>query len=238
MPFIYKTTNIVNGKIYIGKAKYNNPLYVGSGLKIASAIKKYGKDKFIKVILEECTDSNVNDREIYWIKYTNSTNDNIGYNISKGGEGGAHYWATLTDEERKKHNKKISESRKGQSTGRRSDETKKKQAASFKKYADQNPDFFKKRGLLKCKNYICINHKDLTLFRTHNLKEFCIEHDIDFAAMRHNSRTRKTMCNGYWTCSFREFDHTIDDKAIISILLEEYITNKHKTNGNLQSNNT
>jgi hypothetical protein len=29
---IYKTTNLINDKIYIGKDKHNNPKYYGSGL--------------------------------------------------------------------------------------------------------------------------------------------------------------------------------------------------------------
>lgn len=36
---VYKTTNLINGKIYIGKDKYNNPKYLGSGKNIRRAIK-------------------------------------------------------------------------------------------------------------------------------------------------------------------------------------------------------
>ena len=43
---IYKTTNLVNGKIYIGKDKYNNPKYLGSGKILKLAINKYGKGNF------------------------------------------------------------------------------------------------------------------------------------------------------------------------------------------------
>jgi len=41
---IYKTTNLINGKYYIGKDKYNNPSYLGSGFILYQAIKKYGKE--------------------------------------------------------------------------------------------------------------------------------------------------------------------------------------------------
>lgn len=86
---IYKTTNLINGKIYIGQDKKNNPSYYGSGLKLIKAIKKYGRENFKKDILEECTDENhMNEREGYWIKYHNSTDRKIGYNISEGGKEG------------------------------------------------------------------------------------------------------------------------------------------------------
>jgi hypothetical protein len=86
---IYKTTNNVNGKIYIGQDYYNNPKYFGSGLIIQRAIKKYGIDSFKKEILERCkTQEELNEREIYWIAFYNSCDKKIGYNISHGGQGG------------------------------------------------------------------------------------------------------------------------------------------------------
>ena len=86
---IYKTTNIVNGKYYIGKSKYNREEYLGSGKILLQSIKKNGKKLFIKEILEYCeTDKELNIREKYWIKKLDSTNKNKGYNIQLGGQGG------------------------------------------------------------------------------------------------------------------------------------------------------
>ena len=50
---VYKVTNSVNGKFYIGVHKTRNPYdsYMGSGEGIKLAIKKYGKDKFVKQVL-------------------------------------------------------------------------------------------------------------------------------------------------------------------------------------------
>lgn len=86
---IYKTTNLINGKIYIGQDKNNNPRYYGSGKILNLSIKKYGKENFKKEILEECkSEDHLNEREIYWISNYNSTDRKIGYNISDGSKEG------------------------------------------------------------------------------------------------------------------------------------------------------
>ena len=96
---VYKTTNKLNGKIYIGKDESNNPSYIGSGVILKKAINKYGKDNFIKEILEECNSRELlNDREIYWIDKYKSTDHTIGYNIAEGGNGGNTYFGKTDSE--------------------------------------------------------------------------------------------------------------------------------------------
>lgn len=93
---IYKITNIVTNKIYIGKtiktltermsrhfwsAIKNSPYY------LHKSIKKYGKENFIIEEIEVCNSlEQLNEREIYWIKELNSKIPN-GYNMTDGGEG-------------------------------------------------------------------------------------------------------------------------------------------------------
>ena len=50
---IYKVTNLINNKIYIGKHQTKNPhdSYYGSGYMIRTWIEKYGKENFKKEIL-------------------------------------------------------------------------------------------------------------------------------------------------------------------------------------------
>lgn len=86
---IYKITNKITGKIYIGKDTTSDPKYYGSGKLITRAITKYGINNFEKKIIEECSDyQTLSEREIFWITFYNSTNLQVGYNISKGGDGG------------------------------------------------------------------------------------------------------------------------------------------------------
>jgi len=87
--FIYKTTNLINGKIYIGRHSTNNfdDGYLGSGVLINKAIKKYGKQNFKREILEFCyTLESLYKREEYWIKEFNAIC--LGYNISNKSDGG------------------------------------------------------------------------------------------------------------------------------------------------------
>lgn len=89
--YIYKTTNKINGKIYVGQHMGNNfdPEYYGSGKYLNNAIRKYGVNNFTVEILEFCeTKDSLNQREIFWIHELQSQNNDIGYNISFGGDGG------------------------------------------------------------------------------------------------------------------------------------------------------
>ena len=87
---IYKTTNLVNQKIYIGKDVKNNPKYLGSGLRLKDAINKYGVHNFVKEILEDgiVDKDTLSKREVFWIAHYKSNNRNYGYNLTSGGDGG------------------------------------------------------------------------------------------------------------------------------------------------------
>lgn len=94
--YIYKIINKLNGKAYVGQHKIPTKpesfrRYMGKGIAIREAIKKYGKENFDKIILEEIEDdekhSLVSEREKFWITNEETKYPN-GYNISEGGEGG------------------------------------------------------------------------------------------------------------------------------------------------------
>ena len=87
---IYKTTNIVNGKFYIGKhqTKNLNDGYLGSGKLLRKAIKKYGVENFHREILYECSsEKEMNLREKILVVPDIETN----YNLCPGGRGGFGY---------------------------------------------------------------------------------------------------------------------------------------------------
>lgn len=87
---IYRTTNLINGKTYVGQHKYKNldDNYFGSGVLIKQAIKKYGKENFKKEILE-ANIPNVdlaNDFEQMYILFERAKGK-AEYNIANGGKG-------------------------------------------------------------------------------------------------------------------------------------------------------
>lgn len=87
--YIYKITNKLDGKSYIGQKKSTKLVehYWGSGDLITAAIRKYGIDNFDREILEWCNSKEeLNTAEIYWIKKFNTIE--TGYNLSPGGNGG------------------------------------------------------------------------------------------------------------------------------------------------------
>ena len=81
---IYKITNLLNNKIYVGADRKNNNEYLGSGIVIRRIVKKYGTINFKKEILEECkSEKQLIERESYWIKELDSSNPDIGYNVNR-----------------------------------------------------------------------------------------------------------------------------------------------------------
>lgn len=88
--FIYITTNMANGKRYIGqKIVDKNGIwkeYLGSGLLIKKAISKYGKENFYKDIVDIAYDANeLDNKEKEWIAKYNAAGVNDFYNLTKGG---------------------------------------------------------------------------------------------------------------------------------------------------------
>ena len=113
--YIYKTTNLINGKIYVGQKKSDVFLkeeYLGSGRYLNNAINKYGRENFKVQLIEWCeTFEIINEREKYWISYFNCRDSKIGYNIAEGGEGG-DTWNNHTEEDKKIIGKKLSDNMK------------------------------------------------------------------------------------------------------------------------------
>ena len=96
---IYQIKNKINGHMYIGLSKNiehrfndhktkpfssNKPDDINKAL--YKAIRKYGVHNFEFNILEECLESELKDKEIYWISYYNTYEDRQHYNETPGGD--------------------------------------------------------------------------------------------------------------------------------------------------------
>lgn len=98
MGYIYKITNQINGKNYIGQTRFTvkkrwnehifNALHTSINYPLYSAIRKYGVDNFSISLIEEVEDEKLDEREQYWIsEYNTYIGNNEGYNATLGGEG-------------------------------------------------------------------------------------------------------------------------------------------------------
>ena len=87
---IYKVTNKINGKVYIGQSvdigkRWRQHMTAEDDIYFHKAIQKYGVENFEWEVIEQCKKKDLDEREIYWIEYYDSFNK--GYNCTKGGGG-------------------------------------------------------------------------------------------------------------------------------------------------------
>ena len=99
--YIYLTTNLINGKQYIGQhyGELDDP-YLGSGKLLKKAIEEYGKENFEKTILYISKNDEENSKkEIEIIALFNAVSNPMFYNLHIGGNGG-NTTAGYTEEEK------------------------------------------------------------------------------------------------------------------------------------------
>lgn len=98
---IYKITNLITKKIYIGQTRqtctrrfnaHKQAARKGSHYsKLHTAMREYGEDNFIIEKIEECPIEQLNERERYWIAHYQSTLEEYGYNTQLGGQDYSNY---------------------------------------------------------------------------------------------------------------------------------------------------
>ena len=104
MGFIYKITNTITHKIYIGQTTRNlcerwsehvhESIYPHKGVNktyLHKSIAKYGPDAFIIEQIEEVPDDLLDTQEMFWISEYKSNHRDYGYNLTSGGSTGSHF---------------------------------------------------------------------------------------------------------------------------------------------------
>lgn len=94
---VYKITNKVNNKVYIGitskgiSARWKEHIYSaehGCPFKLHNAIRKYGKENFSIELIDFCNSwEELTEKEQYYISEYKSLQDKFGYNMTEGGDG-------------------------------------------------------------------------------------------------------------------------------------------------------
>ena len=222
---IYKSTNKINGKCYIGQSAFSLERrkieHEKSSRKTKvtayfhKAIKKYGENNFKQKILYECNNKKeLNTAEIYYINKFNSFGEN-GYNLTEGGNGSVGYKPTpetlkkiseKTKEGIAKSNKSWSESHKGEKNGMygkthtKESKQKMKENRTGLMTGDDNPSV-KTAGTYK------ITLPDGVKIVIQNLRKFCREKNLkSYAFYNMCDDKRKSKYKGYW-CERLEYSN-------------------------------
>lgn len=112
---VYKITNKINNKVYIGitskgiSARWKEHLWNaehGCPFKLHNALRKYGKENFTIELIDFCNSwEELTEKEKYYIAQYKSTEDEFGYNLTEGGDG--TIGRIVTDETREKIRQKA-----------------------------------------------------------------------------------------------------------------------------------
>lgn len=94
MGYIYKITNTIDGRVYVGATLRSPQRRFAEHIRDAArfpdrplykALNSYGADSFTCEVIEECHDQNIEERELHWIDKLNTFSN--GYNATYGGSG-------------------------------------------------------------------------------------------------------------------------------------------------------
>jgi len=208
---IYKTTNLVNQKIYVGQHNTSaDDGYLGSGLLLERAIEKYGVENFKRSTIEFCTSFNVNEKEIYWIDKLNATNPEIGYNLAKGGNGGfttnwneeqrkeisqrmKNWWDNISFEDKENHRNKVSLKKSGKKMSNEGKKVRKnscikwwethEEELSYRKYK------YSGKGNPNHKYFYRIFQNEKLIEETYNIRDFCERNSFPLSYVKQCIRT-------------------------------------------------
>lgn len=222
---IYKITNLINGKFYIGahKTKNLNDDYFGSGVGIKRAVKKHGKKFFVKEIIEFLP----SEEEMYRKEKELVVLGEESYNMTLGGKGGFSHIRMDGDnnimrkspETREKISKIIKEQRNDPIKKDYYDNISRKnlEKAVASNKGRKRPDHSKfmsewsksmwneKKDLIRDKlsSTYEVTSPIGEIYVTNRLREFCKEHNLSFTTIWgisvSNKMPSKGKCKG-WNC--------------------------------------
>lgn len=209
--YIYKITNKINNKVYIGQTTKSINLrwqrHCADALKnrldtkFARAIRKYGKDNFVVEEIDTAqSKEELNQKEIYWINYYNSILE--GYNSVDGG-GDSNTYKYKTEEEMREIKEKIRQT----------------------KMKELNPH----ARAVKCKNIH--TQKELFFNTVIECQEYFNEKNHNFVTRRCLHKT-KCLYKKEWLISYQDEDYienyTVEkgNRKSKRILVEDLKTNK------------
>jgi hypothetical protein len=182
MAIVYITTNTVNGKKYLGKCVHNKSWYLGSGVAIKAAIKKYGKENFIKEILYEV--QTIDEAAVLELKLSleyNVVNDPMWYNLKYGGAGGSIPGRILSESSRKK----ISMSKAGSSSWNKglsgTDAVKHKESTKHKISASNKGKGSSPGNLHPCAKRVIFTDKFGNEHDIVGIRKFCRDNNIKYS---------------------------------------------------------
>ena len=246
---IYKSTNKITGKVYIGQTTHSLDKRIKSHIKESKiesnrpfmlSIKKYGIDNFVFEIIDSSDNLNeLNDKEIYWIDFYNSVSPN-GYNVTGGGQGdktigtkelgkriseglkNSEKWQTLLndDEYLKKREEKFINSAKG----------KKFSSEHKEKIWEKNKERILKFNKSTSKKWIVVD-KDNNIIRITGKEEYFINLGMDTGDVSRMSKIlsqgkNRKRYNGYYCF----IDNEESDETILNIVskLDEFYIKEYK----------
>jgi len=87
--YVYLTTNLVNGKLYVGQRKGSfDPSYLGSGVLLRRAVAKHGREAFkVEVLAETDSMEELNSLEVDFIDFFCAVKDPCFYNLTSSSIG-------------------------------------------------------------------------------------------------------------------------------------------------------
>lgn len=172
--YVYKHTNKINGKCYIGQTcnivkRWKSYSYKYC-TKFYDAIKKYGWDNFTHEVLKVCAKDDVDFYEAYYIKFYNSIEN--GYNLESGGQTNkTHSKETIEKITQKNIGRKCKEETKEKisksligkplSQERRKNMSIAHKGKKLKPFTEKHLLNMKQSAMKRAKNVICLNNGEI-----------------------------------------------------------------------------